>query len=267
MNCTEVRRHWDLYHDSEGDPELHLEINGHLEGCPDCSRWFYRQNRLELLLADKLKATGAPDAVLWNQVLGKSGLRREPARRWAAWPTLMIAAVMLVAATWLLSAAWSPEGADLAHLTAECHQQLVDGRTDVDYSSRIDEEIERYLRTRVTFPVRCPPRQDAGFAVRGARICRLGSAEGAMLFGDVDEAPVSIFILPRGSLAAFPRQADILQREPTHECREGALEMVMARVDQNVVLVVGATDAAKLRRVLAAYGSYGHDHDDNGHSA
>jgi hypothetical protein len=36
--------------------------------------------------------------------------------------------------------------------------------------------------------------------------------------------------------------------------------MIVANIDRNTVLVIGATDAGKLRRVLNAYGSYGHDH-------
>ena len=50
MNCNEARQHWNLYHDSEGDAELHFRISEHLAGCADCAQWFSQQSRLEGLL-------------------------------------------------------------------------------------------------------------------------------------------------------------------------------------------------------------------------
>jgi predicted anti-sigma-YlaC factor YlaD len=46
MNCREARQHWNLYHDSEGDAELHFQIADHLSLCEDCATWFSRQDRL-----------------------------------------------------------------------------------------------------------------------------------------------------------------------------------------------------------------------------
>src|SRR5260370_24786399 len=82
MNCNEARQHWNLYHDSEGDAELHFQISEHLAICPDCAAWFSQQSRLESLVAEKL-SSHAPTAELWNKVLTRSGLKQPaPARRW-----------------------------------------------------------------------------------------------------------------------------------------------------------------------------------------
>ena len=74
MTCDDVRQHWNLYHDSEGDSQLHFQINDHLGQCPACAQWFAQQSRLEHLLAEKLvqgeaSAPCPPTPVLWNQVL------------------------------------------------------------------------------------------------------------------------------------------------------------------------------------------------------
>ena len=128
----------------------------------------------------------------------------------------------------------------------------------MEFASRSDLDVEAYLRRRVSFSVRCPPRHDTGFLVRGAGVCQLDRSEAAYLAGEVDGNAVSIFILPSQSLTHFPHQQQALQREATHRCREGKYEMVMAEIDRSVVLVVGQVDSERLRRVLQAYGTYPH---------
>jgi anti-sigma factor RsiW len=257
MNCNEARRHWNLYHDSEGDAALHFEISEHLAVCPGCAEWFARQSRLEGLLAEKL-GPQPPTAALWNQVLEACGFAR-PARprRWFVLAGIAagLAAALVVLAWW--GGLFRPaDPTDLARLTAAWHQRLAAGGEPLQIRSRSDLEVEGYLRKRVAFPVRCPPRKDAGFAVEGAGVCRLGEQPAAYLLGQVGGAPVSIFILAQESLAAFPHQRDALGREKAHRCREGRLEMVMAVIDCNVVLVIGELEAEPLLRVLKAYGTY-----------
>lgn len=261
MNCNEARQHWNLYHDSEGDAELHFQISEHLATCPDCAEWFSLQSRLETLLAEKLGSQPATPE-LWNQVLTRSGLTRPtPARRW-----LWLAGVAACAAVLGISLLWtwtrSPIRAspDLAKLTAARHQRLTVGEELPQFQSRSDLEVEDYLRKRVSFPVRCPPRKDAGFAVQGVGVCKLGEQPAAYLSGHVDEAPVSIFVLARDSLAAFPHQEVALRKEKTHRDQQGQYAMVLGIIDKNAVLVIGRTDPERLEKVLKAYGTYPDNH-------
>jgi hypothetical protein len=94
--------------------------------------------------------------------------------------------------------------------------------------------------------------------VEGAGICRLADQPAAFVVGSVDRDAVSIFILSRDSLAAFPDQSAALQAESIHRCRQGSYEMALSVVDRNVVLVVGKAPAESLLRVLRAYGTYPH---------
>ncbi len=262
MTCDEARRHWNLYHDSEGDAELHFRIGEHLATCPDCARWFDEESRLEHLIAEKLRS-GPETPELWDRVLAESGLTRRP--RSPRHLMLLVgvaacAASVLIACIGLWGVARSRRGADLAELTASWHVRLVDGREPVPFRSRSDLEVEDYLRSRVPFPVRCPPRQDAGFAVRGSGVCTLADQPTAYLVGQVGEVPVSIFVLPRSSLDAFPHLREQMRQERTHRCRQGPYEMAVRVIDRNVVLVVGGAEPEQLQRVLDAYGSYPHAH-------
>jgi anti-sigma factor RsiW len=258
MNCNEARQHWNLYHDSEGDAALHFQINEHLAACGACAEWFAQQSRLEDLLAAKLRP-GSATSELWQQVLSQTGLKQPASvlRSWL-WLSGMAACVALVAASlWILS---RPAAPDLAKLSAAWHERLASGDETPQFANQSDLEVESYLRKRVSFPVRCPPRKDAGFAVQGAGVCTLAEQPAAYLSGRVDEAPVSILILPRQGLESFPRERDAVHKEKTHHCREGPYAMVLGVVDQNAVLVVGATTPARLEKVLLAYGTYPESH-------
>jgi hypothetical protein len=256
MNCNEARQHWNLYHDSEGDVELHFRIEEHLANCPDCAEWFHKQSRLEDMLADKLAAR-SPDPELWNRVLVGNGLVKPAGtRRW-----ILFSGMAACAATIALLIVWnggrfsSADANDLGALTRNWHEKLASGKEPLPFQSQSDFEVEDYLRTQVSFPVRCPPRKDAGFAVRGAGVCRLADQPAAYLAGHVDMTPVSIFVMPRDSLTAFSQNAGAVAGQVTHR-RIGSLESVLGVVDQNAVLIVGQTDPARLEQVLRAYGTY-----------
>lgn len=254
MNCHDVRQHWSLYHDSEADAETSFQISEHLAMCPECAAWFARQSQLERSIQAQLGSSTATKP-LWDRVLTDSGLAQpRPTRRRLLYAGAMIC---LVVAGFLGWPFLTPSAhADLVDLSSDWHEHLVDGQQPVDYRSESDLEVEAYLRQRVPFQVRCPPRKDAGFSVRGAGVCQLASHPVAYLQGAVEEAPVSVFILSRDSLASFPRQEQAILRDTTHGCTHGAYEMVMAVVDRNVVLVIGQTQRKKLERVLRAYGTY-----------
>lgn len=258
MNCDEARQHWDLYHDSEGDAELHWTIRQHLDHCAACAECFAKQDRLEDLLSEKLRQTDG-DPELWNGILRQAGVvRRTAISRW-----LMFASLVTCAATLLLAVGfwWStghPSGANLSQLSAAWHEQYTAGDLAVPLVSSSDAEVEAYLQKEVSFHVRCPPRRDSGFAVSGAGTCQLANESAAYVVGHVDEAPVSVFILSRNSLPAFPHQAEALQRESIHRCREGQQEMALTIVDGNLVLAVGQVAPERLVRVVKAYGTYPH---------
>lgn len=262
MNCNEARRHWDLYHDSEGDSELYLQINEHLGECPACAEWFHKQSRVEELIRERLKETPASAAssmAMWNSILSQTGLQQPTTpKRWLGlWSLLALAAGLLIAVGLWASGSRSPD--DLMQLTAQWHESVRSGRHPIEFASRSDLDVEAWLRQRVSFPVRCPPRSDTGFQVEGAGISKLADRDAAWLTGSVDGRDVSIFILSRDSLEQFPDQQAALRDKAALRGRQGRLESVVAAINGNVVLVVGETDTDRLTRVLNAYGTY-HEH-------
>jgi hypothetical protein len=257
MNCHDARRHWELYYDSEGDTELYLQINEHLAECASCSKWFFQQARFEQALAGKLAAPSATPE-LWQRVLSEAGVVRPvAARSWTSYfsPFLALAASIIAAVgIWWFSAARSVE--HLSTLAAAVHEQFANGAEQIEFVNASDEAVEEYLKSRVTFPVRCPPRKDAGFVVQGGGVCRIAGDDTAYVFGRVDDEDVSIFILPEERLASFSHEREVLSREAVHHCREGAYDMVVAKIDRNVVVVIGHGRPEQLENVVRAYGTY-----------
>src|SRR5262249_17232024 len=154
---------------------------------------------------------------LWDQVFRRAGLKQPTSarRRWL-WLSGVAACVAVgVALYWFATRPTFPPSPDLTKLSAEWHQRLETGQQTLQFRSNSDLEVEGYLRQRVTFPVRCPPRKDAGFEVKGAGVCRLADHPAAYLSGQVDSASVSVFVLPSDSLDTFPLQRDAVLQGKT----------------------------------------------------
>ncbi len=257
MTCNEARQHWHLYHDSEGDVRLHLEIEDHLAGCPACGEWFHLQNRFEQLVSEKLAEPPA-DPALWAGVLAGAGLKRPKAGRTQFWLPRMAAAaaVVLVVLGGLSHFRRPPPAADLAAVSASWHDRLQSGDEPVQFVSASDHEVDAYFKGRVPFPVRCPPRKDAGFVARGAGVSEIEGRPAAYLSGTVGDVPVSILVLPRDSLPSFPAQRDALRQRGVVHAAAGPYAMVLREFDRNAIVVVGRADPPALERVVNAYGSY-----------
>jgi anti-sigma factor RsiW len=258
MNCNEARQHWMLYFDSEGDAEMHLHISDHLATCPACAEWFHRQQRFEQALAERL-AAGGETPELWARALARAGIagRRPVGRRRMLLVSLLAAAVVLLAV-----AVWSWVGqrshsSELAFLAADWHGQLLQGEVRPAVISSSDKEVEDQLRKMVKFPVHCPPRKDANFDLKGAGVCQVKDKQAAYIVGEVNRAQVSILVLDKASLDAFPRERErIVAAGGRHRCREGNLQMISGVTRDNLLIVIGSATADELERLFSAYGSY-----------
>jgi hypothetical protein len=262
MTCTEARKNWMLYLDSEGDPQLHLRVTEHLGRCPACAEWFAQQQRLEAAVRDRL-ASGDRTPALWGRVLSRAGL--VPRSRFRRRPLYVGGGLVAAAAVILVVILGRPGGRqpqppaeipELARNAAELHQKWVRGEVRPDFASTSELDVDRYFKANAPFKVHCPPRSDVNFAVQGAGMRSLQERHKAgFIVGRVGDTPVSILVLDRQSLSAFPDDQSRLAGG-RHRCLEGGYQMVSAVVADNVVVVIGNTRPETLDELLDAYGSY-----------
>lgn len=254
LDCAQVRRLRALYHDGEGEPQLYDRINAHLAACAACSGWYESQRRFDRRIEDHLRPPPA-DPLLWGRLLVGAGLVRPSGNHRGCLALLVVAAAgLLVALLWSLRPA-----TDLAASVLHWHTRLVQGAEAPQLASDSDRVVEDYLRGRVSFPVRCPPRQDSGFHVTGAGVRRKAGGEVAYLTGRIGDSPVSIFIFPQS--VRFPASDWETLDDPAFRYgRRRGYDLMLRRFDRNWVLVVGRTDRGRLSRVLRAYGSYHDQH-------
>lgn len=259
MKCHEARQHLMLYLDSEGDADLHFRISDHLAMCTECADWFAKEERWERALAERL-AAGASTPALWDRVLTRAGIAAPlvPRRGWLVFGGMLAAA----AAVWVVALAGiarqgRSHGSELATMAAGWHERWAEGSLKPDLVSGSDEQVETYLKRHLPFRVHCPPRKDVDFAVAGAGVHSVKDRLTAHIVGQVGEAPVSIFVLSRDSLEAFPDERDrITEGGGRHRCREGNYQMVSSVIADNLVVVMGAASPEALDKLISAYGSY-----------
>lgn len=258
MNCATAQEHWELYHDSEGDAQLYLEINDHLARCASCQEWFERQRSFEASLLARLRGDSRSDD-MWTRL--EDQLCKTTSATSRTWSSLLryvavAASIVLMGVLWRFAGDAHSRESNLTRLVSVCHERLVGGSDPLQFESESDLAVEAYLKNRVSFPVRCPPRQNAGFAVRGGGVCTMGDAPAAYVHGLVEAEKVSVFILPRERIAEFGLDEDALQHSRVVHQRVGEFEVVFAAVDQNIVVVVGQQSSMRLERVVRAYGTY-----------
>lgn len=255
MTCDRARELWELYSDSEGDSQLYQDVNRHLTHCPCCATWYEQQTRFEMGVSAMLRK-GTPTPAVWARI--EDSL---PAAKGRFIPLARIlgglaACLLLAVAISQFISTTDSAGTDLTRLVSACHERLTTGEEPIQFASESDLDVEAYLKRRVSFPVRCPPRQDAGFEVRGGGVCSVGDSPAAYVHGLVGGGKVSVFILPRERLADFAQERDALLTTDVVYRQYGAVGMAMAAIDRNLVVVVGQEPPEQLERVVRAYGTY-----------
>eukprot|EP00913_Durusdinium_trenchii_P028414 g26642.t1 len=228
-------------------------VNGWLNVAVDLSEYAGKNVNIELHNQPNncRVASGQPTPELWDAIVLTEGdvAKSTTSRKWLMWFAFVTVACLLIAAGLKFSGGTPEDNADeldLARLSTQWHRDLSEGTQQVGFRSSSDLDVERYLRRRVEFPVRCPPRKDTGFIVSGAGVCRFEGQKAAYLVGKLDGNDVSIFILSRDALRRFPRQQEDLEQGDALSCVDGVYRTTMAAIDRNVVLAVGNASCTRL---------------------
>lgn len=206
MNCSEVREYLFAFLDSELDAPLSIELQRHLDRCPECAR----EAEIERTVARSLNTSlcvGAeevvdPDESVRRVVDSVEIDRKESRSRIAGRSPLQYAAaavilVLLVSTSWFVL----PRGSS-SHAAERFADQVV---TDLEHfletgrplqiASADPVEVSLWLLEETAIRVSLPSGGSCASALQGGRKCKLNGRPAAFAIYDMDGTAASLVVI------------------------------------------------------------------------
>ncbi|HEY3242260.1 MAG TPA: zf-HC2 domain-containing protein [Phycisphaerae bacterium] len=212
MTCGEVREILFAFLDSELDASLSIEVQRHLERCPECAREaeIERTVRRQLALNLAGQSTEAPfdPQALTQSLVGRrprrarsalaSLIRRSPSRLLAA---SLILGCLIGGGAWLIYRAATPRihSASLADVLIEDFDHFLHEGRPVQIASADRQVVSDWLRQATGLGVSLPVMHSGHCKLIGARRCALGGRPAAFALYEMDGTPASLIVLADGS--------------------------------------------------------------------
>jgi anti-sigma factor RsiW len=202
VSCPTMRPLLELYVDGELDAAAGLELERHLEDCPDCAR--ARQQLLSLRQALRAEVPRFPaPARLRDNV--QSALRRSARPRFAVppvvWPWLTAASLLLGAGGLFLgwySTRLVPSAEDqLAQEVVAYHvRSLQPGHERVDKPSSDRHKVKPWFAGKTDYPPPVFDLEKEGFKLVGGRLDYVDNRAVAALVYERGEHTINLFVWP-----------------------------------------------------------------------
>ncbi len=205
MNCVEVQEYMFAFLDSELDAPLSIELQRHLDRCPECAREAEIERTIgrQLVTAVCLAPAGIPSleesasSFLGGAERGETQVNRLPGR--SSWRYAAAAAIVLAvgAGSWFLIPR-SPDAhgpsrfADL--VVGDLEHFLEEGRP-LQIASADPVEVASWLYAKTELPVSLPALHDCPFELHGGRKCKIDGRPAAFAIYDADGTPVSLVVV------------------------------------------------------------------------
>ncbi len=209
MTCGETREYLFAFLDSELDAPLSIELQRHLDGCPDCAREAEIERSVRRQLAGTLGA-GVETLPVLDESLGdrfELGGRAAPTteempKRWAVdWGRAVAAAAALAFVVgvggWLLIDGERAAGGTggLSELLVADFEHFMEEGAVVQIDSADRETVAEWLEAKTTVAIVLPPLLDGGCSLVGGRKCKIAGAPAAFAVYDLDDTPASLVAL------------------------------------------------------------------------
>lgn len=208
MPCSRVRARLFPYLDGELPPEDRAEIEAHVGECAGCQHAVEVERAFREIYVLPLRPDPVPAAVRdrAEHVLARLGVPRPAWRRGLGGRRRALAAsafagVLLLVGAWGGFLAWvgrdpSASLLQLAEASVDQHLKLTRGVLPLDVTGVSPGQAEEWFRRKMDFNVRLPELKDDQLTLLGGRISHLRAYEVAALQYRLDEANVTLFVIP-----------------------------------------------------------------------
>jgi len=246
MKCAEARKFLRLYLDSERDTKTSLEIEQHLESCPECAGLFEAEKKFDQRL-DRFLRHGRATPAIWKKIERQIAPARLPHVK-ALWPVALAASLIITLSAFLFARSRT---LDLASAVEECHSAYVHQITTPEFSGSVPRQIAQQFGGRLDTDAFAYRPSEAAFTSSGARLCHVEGVPVALILGHCAETPVSMIVLKKSELDHFPQIKRKLESGDPIACsRSGRYQFAARFLDDHVICMVGDEPRPMLEGLL-----------------
>jgi anti-sigma factor (TIGR02949 family) len=206
MTCAEVREVLYAFLDNELDAPLSIEVQRHMERCPECACEAETERAIRKRLARAVERGSAESPGLeevWSAALASTSPRRvrqrARPRAWAAAAVGVAATIALVffGHRWIRLERASPKPGGLAELLVADFEHFLNEGRPVQIASADRGEVSQWLLGRTGLAVSLPATK-GHCKLTGARRCRLDGQPAAFASYEMETNPACLVVLAGG---------------------------------------------------------------------
>ena len=196
LDCQTMGRLLHPYLDGELSAREALDIQAHLERCPDCAA-LYRNEKLFLdLLKGSLSVPVAPDGLRQRvrKVVGAAGQEKRSRKRFRlmAVPSLALTVVALLVIG-ILALEKKPLQ-DLVDVAVNTHQGYLNDNLPLDIKSSDPVQVVRWFEKRINFPISLVQEPVKNLRLRGGRLVEFQGENAVFLAYEVGQHRLSLLM-------------------------------------------------------------------------
>lgn len=209
MTCGEAREFLFAFLDNELDAPLSIELQLHLDGCPDCAREAEIERAIHTHLAGSLEHTAGPVPAFDEHAPGHHPRRRRniPVETSAArsaisihrWNLIGVAALIVILlgfGIWYRGGGFdAPESPQLAEWVVSDFEHFIDHGAYVQLASADATEVADWLSRKTALAVTLPTSADPQCKLIGARKCSLDGRPVAFAVYEMHGTPAAVAAL------------------------------------------------------------------------
>ncbi len=246
MTCGEAREYMFAFLDSELETPLSIDLQLHLDGCPDCAREAEIERaihkRLDHLMDAPVPAfTGRLGGYVFSERQSTIALNRVVGRSAVRWNRIAaVAASVAIVAGLALWYAWgtSPGNGLTALAVGDFEHYLEDdGKLQIESGDR--NRVAAWLSEKTSLAILLPIPSDPKCKLLGGRKCKLAGRPAAFAVYDMQGTPASLVAVDV-SVVSYEDMREVNHRGVTHLVgRRNGFTIVAIRRDSLVYAAVG----------------------------
>jgi anti-sigma factor RsiW len=209
MACEEWRKKLDGYVDGELPPAEAAMLGAHLRGCAGCAADVLE--RVQLKRSVHVAGKRYEPSVELRSKITKSIAARSPGRIARRWEFVLIPALVLLVAAFLLNSYLEREQASRQRVyseLADLHVTTMASATLVDVVSSDRHTVKPWFQGKIPFTFNLPELPGSEFSLVGGRVAYLEQTPGAHLIYQIRKHEISVFIFPDrdGEMRSLPTE-------------------------------------------------------------